>query len=164
MRTGQIAAVEDTAESGRWAEFEARAAAEGAGSSLSVPLTLGDGQAGVLSLYAPSAGRFGETQLRRAHGVAAVASGMLALAADRDEHAGLVADLRATLAARAIIDQAVGIVMAQQRCTSGEAFDILRQASQNRNVKLRDVAAGVVTSISGRPPEPPSFRPRSSGG
>jgi AmiR/NasT family two-component response regulator len=48
--------------------------------------------------------------------------------------------------------------MAQQRCTSDEAFDMLRRASQSRNVKLRDVAAGIVTGISGRPPRRPSFR------
>ena len=40
--TGQVASVEDTAQRGQWAEFGARAAAAGIGSSLSVPLTVGD--------------------------------------------------------------------------------------------------------------------------
>jgi GAF domain-containing protein len=163
MRTGRVAAVEDTAGRRRWAKFEARAAAEGVGSALSVPLACGDSQAGVLSLYAPGAGTFGEIQLHRAHSVATVVSGTLALAVGRAEQAIMAADLHATLAARSVIDQAVGIVMAQERCTSGEAFDLLRQNSQNRNVKLREVAAGLVTDISGRPPQPPSFRHRSSG-
>jgi GAF domain-containing protein len=157
MRTGQIASVEDTALGGQWAEFGARAAAEGVGSSLSVPLAVGNSQVGALNLYAPGAGAFGETRLRWARNVAAAVSGVLALAASRAEQARQVDDLRAALVARAVIDQALGIIMAQQRCTSNEAFDILRRASQRRNVKLRDVAAGIVTGISGRPPQRPSF-------
>jgi AmiR/NasT family two-component response regulator len=37
--------------------------------------------------------------------------------------------------------------MAQERCTADQAFDLLRIASQRRNVKLRDVAAGVVAAF-----------------
>ena len=94
----------------------------------------------------------------------AVVSGVLELAASRTEQARQVEDLRAALDARAVIDQAIGIVMGQQRCTSDKAFDILRRASQRRNVKLRDVAAGIVMGISGQPPRRPSFRDRSLGG
>jgi GAF domain-containing protein len=164
MCTGQVASVEDAAQPGQWAEFGARAAAAGVGSSLSVPLTVGDRQVGALNLYAPDAGAFGETRLRWARGIAAAVSGVLALAASRAEQARQVQDLRAALDARAVIDQALGILMAQQRCTSDEAFDILRRASQRRNVKLRDVAAGIVMGISGQPPRRPSFRDRSLGG
>jgi GAF domain-containing protein len=164
MRTGRVASVEDTAQRGQWAEFGARAAAAGVGSSLSVPLTVGDRPVGALNLYAPVAGAFGETRLRWARGIAGAVSGVLALAASRAEQARQVADLRTALGARAVIDQAIGIVMAQQRCTSDEAFDILRRASQRRNVKLRDVAADIVMGVSGQPPRRPSFRDRSLGG
>jgi GAF domain-containing protein len=164
IRTGQVASVVDTALGGQWSEFGARAAAEGVGSSLSVPLAVGNTQVGALNLYAPGAGAFGEARLRWARGVAAAVSGVLALAASRAEQARQVEDLRAALVARAVIDQALGIIMAQQRCTSDEAFDILRRASQTRNVKLRDVAAGIVTGISGRPPRGSSFRHRSLDG
>lgn len=157
IRTGQVASVEDTALGGQWAEFGARAAAQGVGSSLSMPLAVGNRQVGALNLYAPGAAAFCETRLRWARGVAAAVSGVLALAASRAEQARQVEDLRAALVARAVIDQALGIIMAQQRCTSDEAFDILRRASQSRNVKLRDVAAGIVTAISGHPPRRPSF-------
>jgi GAF domain-containing protein len=157
MRTGQVASVENTGERAQWAEFATRAAAEGVGSSLSVPLTVGGRQVGALNLYAPDAGAFGEARLRWAHGVATAVSGILALAVSRAEQAALVAHLRAALSTRAVIDQALGIVMAQQGCTSDEAFGVLRRASQSRNVKLRDVAAGIVTGISGHPPRRPSF-------
>ena len=164
MRTGQVAGVEDTAQPGQWDEFGARAAAAGVGSSLSVPLTVGDRPVGALNLYAPDADAFGDTRLRWARGVAGAVSGVLALAASRAEQERQVEDLRAALDARAVIDQAIGIVMGQQRCTSDKAFDILRRASQRRNVKLRDVAAGIVMGISGQPPRRSSFRDRSLGG
>jgi hypothetical protein len=47
---------------------------------------------------------------------------------------------RRALASRAVIDQALGIIMAQERCPSTHAFAVLRNASQNRNTKLRDIA------------------------
>ena len=59
------------------------------------------------------------------------------------------------MASRAIIDQAIGILMAQQRCNASTAFDLLRRASQNRNRKLRDVAVDIITNVSGGPPDPP---------
>jgi AmiR/NasT family two-component response regulator len=44
--------------------------------------------------------------------------------------------------------------MARERCTQERAFAILRSASQNSNVKLRDIAGTVVTSVTGEPPQP----------
>ena len=58
---------------------------------------------------------------------------------------------------RAVIDQAIGIVMAQQRGTPEQAFAALRTISQRRNVKLRVVAAELVDTISRSGPESSSF-------
>jgi AmiR/NasT family two-component response regulator len=51
------------------------------------------------------------------------------------------------LASRSVIDQAVGIVMAQRRCTAEDAFATLLTVSQRRNVKLRAVAAELVSAV-----------------
>jgi hypothetical protein len=53
--------------------------------------------------------------------------------------------------------QAIGIIMAHERCTQAQAFAILRGASQNSSLKLRDIAGRIVTSDNGRTPQPPSF-------
>lgn len=37
--------------------------------------------------------------------------------------------------------------MERERCGPDDAFDLLRRVSQNRNVKLRDVAAKIVSGI-----------------
>jgi hypothetical protein len=44
--------------------------------------------------------------------------------------------------------------MAQELCTQAQAFAILRGASQNRNLMLRDIATQIVTSVSGQSPQP----------
>jgi ANTAR domain len=43
-----------------------------------------------------------------------------------------------------VIEQAKGIIMAQQRCGPEEAFDLLRQASQRTNIKVHVLAARIV--------------------
>ena len=57
------------------------------------------------------------------------------------------ANLKATLETRTVIDVAVGIIMAQNRCSQDEAFELLKSASSARNIKLHAVAAGVVESL-----------------
>lgn len=55
-----------------------------------------------------------------------------------------VQQLREALSSRATIEQAKGILMLRSRCTAQEAFAMLSQTSQKRNIKLRDVAAELV--------------------
>ena len=52
--------------------------------------------------------------------------------------------LREALTSRATIDQAKGMVMALRQCDEAEAFQVLVQASNTANVKLRDLAADLV--------------------
>lgn len=75
------------------------------------------------------------------------------------ELARSVSQLEHALRSRSVIDQAIGVLMAQEKCTAEAAFDLLRRHSQNSNRKLRDVAADVITRLTGHPPsEPPQFR------
>ena len=52
-------------------------------------------------------------------------------------------DLATAMQSRTIIDMAIGAIMAQNRCGRDAAFKILRNTSNNRNMKIRDVAASV---------------------
>jgi len=47
-----------------------------------------------------------------------------------------------------VIEQAKGIIMAQSRCSPGEAFDILRRTSQRTNLPVRELAAQLVAQTS----------------
>ena len=61
------------------------------------------------------------------------------------------AHLTAAMESRTTIDLATGAIMAQNRCGQETAIKVLKIASSTRNVKLRDIAATVVASISQDP-------------
>jgi len=54
------------------------------------------------------------------------------------------ARLQARLDTMPVIEQAKGILMAQQRCGPDEAFELLRLASQSANIKVHVLAEQVV--------------------
>lgn len=51
------------------------------------------------------------------------------------------------LASRAAIEQAKGAIMALRRCAADEAWAVLRRASQQFNIKLRELAVALVEHI-----------------
>jgi len=66
-----------------------------------------------------------------------------------------IEQLRQAIDSRPVIDQARGILMAAHACTPEQAWDILREASQLSNTKLREVAAAVTASTTPDGPPPP---------
>jgi transcriptional regulator with GAF, ATPase, and Fis domain len=142
----------------RWPPFPSEAAALGVQSSMSYPLITGEDTVGALNMYAfveltPDVGRNA-----RAAQFADRAAGALAVGMRLAEQNSENANLRVALSSRSVIDQAIGILMAQQHCSLEDAFAILRKASQGRNIKLRDVAAQVVASVQRRSPGRPGGR------
>lgn len=59
------------------------------------------------------------------------------------------ARLQAQLDSMPVIEQAKGILMAQQQCGPDEAFDLLRRASQRANVRVSVLAAQIVERVAG---------------
>jgi hypothetical protein len=55
-----------------------------------------------------------------------------------------VAQLRQAVESHAVIDQAIGVVVAVGRTTPAEAWDMLREVSMCTNIKLRHVAELVI--------------------
>jgi GAF domain-containing protein len=156
MRTGEVVTIHDLATEDRWGHYRSDALAHGIGSVLSLPLLINTGEYGALNLYAAQAAVFTPDQLRRAEGFAAEAARALRLAWRLADQVELTHHLEAALSSRSIIDQALGIIMGQNRCTADDAFEILRAASSHRNIKLRDVAHDIVTRVSGASPAPGS--------
>jgi GAF domain-containing protein len=160
LRTSEEVAVTDMLNEQRWDSFPAHAVANGTRSSMSLPIAAHTHTAGALNLYSPKPDGFADADLAGLRMMAAQATGALALAqriADAQEFAS---DLETAMRSRSVIDQAIGVIMGQRRCDAEEAFGILRSASQNRNVKLRDLCRNLVTAIGGRPPEDGGLRPR----
>ena len=67
----------------------------------------------------------------------------------RSEHARLLARLESM----PVIEQAKGIIMAQNHCGHEQAFDLLRRASQRSNVPVRGLAAQIVAKTAQVAPE-----------
>jgi GAF domain-containing protein len=156
MRDGHMVRIDDTADMARWPAFEEQAASLGIRSCLAFPLNANGESIGALNLYARAVSAFGVTETQRAEKFAENASGALALALRLASYAALNTQLRSSLASRSIIDQAIGVIMAREYCTQARAFEILRNVSQNNNIKLRDLASSILASVSGEAPQPAS--------
>ena len=141
--------VPDLAIETRWAPYVRTAMDHGVVSILAVPLDLaGDGEA-VLNLYGGCSHGFSAEDISTVEAFAGQAASSLRLILRIAHLSEVRDDLSAAMQSRTVIDMAVGAVMAQNRCDRDTAFGILTKASSTRNVKLRDVAATVITSISG---------------
>jgi len=55
-----------------------------------------------------------------------------------------IVQLRQALASHAVVDQAIGIVVAVSGLRPEQGWDVLRTVSQHTNTKLRDVAGHIV--------------------
>jgi len=154
MRYAQQVRIDDLAVHTRWPRFARQAVSLGIRSCLAVPLIADGEPAGALTMYARRPGAFGPEEARRAERFARHASGALTLSLRMASCHDVNDQLRSSLVSRAIIDQALGVIMATEHCAQDKAFALLRTVSQNTNVKVRDLAADIVTSVSGEPPRP----------
>ncbi|MGW6274800.1 GAF and ANTAR domain-containing protein [Streptomyces sp. NPDC055060] len=160
LRTGQEIHVGDMLEEQRWGTYPAHAVASGTRSSLSLPIAERTDTAGALNLYAPEPHGFDDSDQPALRVLASQATGAIALAQRMTQSSQFTKDVQQALRSRAVIDQAMGLIMAQQRCSSSEAFAILRTTSQNRNIKLRDLCTDLITRLTGQPPtEAEDLRP-----
>lgn len=137
IRETDVVQIDDLADTDRWPEFAQRAADIGIRSMLSFRLFVQDDLMGALNLYARRVAAFTDESVRLGQVFAAHA-------AVAWEHAKENEGLHAAIETRQLIGQAQGILMAQQRLTPAAAFDQLRERSQHRNIKLREVARAVV--------------------
>jgi GAF domain-containing protein len=154
LRHARPVNIHDTATASLWPRFCGQAAAIGIRSCYAVPLVNEGTPVGALVLYARRPGAFGPQETVRADKFARHASGALALALRMASCADQNDQLRSSIMSRAVIDQALGVIMATERCPQDKAFALLRSVSQNTNVKIRDLAATIVTRVSGEPPRP----------
>jgi GAF domain-containing protein len=150
MRFGEIQCIEDTAADERWPEFSRAAVEVGVRATLALPLRVGDRVVGGFNLYSHEPTAFASTASDTAGLFAAQAALAVGSALAYWHQHGLVQHLEEALKSRPVIDQAKGMIMAQQGVTADEAFDVLRRASQRQNRKLRDVAAEMIDAAVAR--------------
>ena len=144
-KSGEVMRVTVADVGNRWPAFAEAAARGGVTSYLSAPLFVDEEYHGSLSLYGDQAHGFRELDAALLELYTAAAEGALGNARRYLLSRQHIEQLREALTSRAVIDQAKGMLMAANRTTADEAFDELVRRSQRSNVKLRDVAARIVT-------------------
>jgi GAF domain-containing protein len=144
-RTGETIRIDSIAnESARWPALAAEAAEHGIQSSLSLPLVVGGKRVGALNLYSKASARFADESVALGGMFARQAAVALSNAEVYWRTYKLTQNLEAALENRDRIGQAKGILIATRKIDGDEAFDLLRKTSQNKNIKLRDIADYVV--------------------
>lgn len=134
----------------RWPEFASRAADAGARGMLSLQLFVSGNDLGALNLYSDEPGAFDD---KSEHvGLMFASHAAIAYAAIRRQ-----TELNEAVASRLVIGQALGMLMERYDLDEEQAFAVLVRASQNANVRLREVAREMVTTrqlpSAARPPE-----------
>ncbi|PRY47696.1 GAF domain-containing protein [Geodermatophilus tzadiensis] len=151
-RAGVVLRVDDMTTEQRWPDYTARVVGVGVRSSLSTPLPYQGTSIGALNMYSTRPAAFAsDASAEAAH---EVAEAVAIAVANADAHAQLTEharNMQRAMESRAVIEQAKGVLMAQRRVDAEAAFDLLRDASQRYNRKLRDIAAGVVASTHEQP-------------
>lgn len=152
LTTGVPAVVRDLDTETRWGAYPDAALRRGvaAVAAVPVPVPAPEAAAVVLTGYSGSPGAFGPEAVRAVESTAADLAAPLALALRLDAQTHRANNLQAALESRTVVDLAAGIIMAQNNCSQQNAVEILRSVSNSRNVKVRDVAAGVVAVVSDR--------------
>ncbi len=135
----------------QWPRFGPRIGRLGIHSALSLPLLRPDGTAlGALNVYAHRRDAFDAYAVRLGEAFAGPAAVSVANAALLASAERLVADLHDALTSRAVIDQALGILMSRSGGTAELALDRLRALAQQQQTKVADLARELVAEAVGR--------------
>ncbi|PTT58927.1 GAF and ANTAR domain-containing protein [Arthrobacter sp. HMWF013] len=149
LRSGTPVYVPDTNSDKRWPKYLRAAGAARIGSILAVPMHLQNQAQAVVNLYSPAAHGFSQQGIDEAENLAGISAKALDLALNIAHLRDARDDLTAALKSRTVIDTAIGAIMAQNRCSRDAAFQILVKTSSHRNIKLREVASAIISSIAG---------------
>jgi transcriptional regulator with GAF, ATPase, and Fis domain len=133
LRDERVYRIADMATETRWRRYAPRAHALGVGSAMGFLLYTREHNLGALNLYGSTRNAF--TEQSEHIGWLLASHAAVAFASARSD-----AQLQQAIVSRQEIGEALGIVMERHKVTEQEAFDLLRRESQDRNVKLRELA------------------------
>jgi transcriptional regulator with GAF, ATPase, and Fis domain len=137
-RLQQVYRIPDMTETAeRWPLYTPKARDLGIGSMMGFLLFTDDENLGALDLYSSQPGAF--TEAAEQVGWLLASHAAVAFASARND-----AQLREAISTRQDIGEALGIVMERYKVPEQQAFAVLKKASQDRNLKLRELARQVV--------------------
>ena len=146
-KTGQTIVVDTRSIDSPYREFARVASRAGIRHVVSVGLPIAERSIGGLNIYSTAEAPLSQGFVEQAEVFAGYAAVTVNNVASYSGAASEAAQLRVAMESRAVIDQAKGILMVRDRCSPEEAFEMLIRISQNRNVKLRDIAQVIVEAV-----------------
>jgi transcriptional regulator with GAF, ATPase, and Fis domain len=140
--------IPDMASDETWPLFSRKASeATGILSLLGYVLQVDTDSLGALNLMSFRVNAFDDEAIAAGALFAAQAGVALANAITHQKDERKVEQLEEGIRTRQVIGEAVGIVMATRQVNADKAFEILKTISQHTNVKLKEVAAGLVDRV-----------------
>lgn len=149
MREHMVIRVGDVLDDPRWPDYLSLAAEQGVRSVLGVPFELNGEARAALNVYSDAPHDFTPEVIELIRHEVLQGSSALRLAVRLARYRDAEEDLRTAMSSRTVINLAAGIIMSQNGCSQEEAMGILRDASNHRNMKLRDVAQELVSPLDG---------------
>ena len=134
----------------RWPMFTAAVQDDGVKSLLAVPLLSGTRCFGALNLYGHARHAFDHSDLELVRMAASRAADAVGAVVDVEGARQVAAQMEQAMASRAVIEQAKGVLMGRHGVDEKQAFELLRGQSQRLNVKLRALAAQLVSEVRAR--------------
>ena len=131
----------------RWPMFTSAIDTAEVKAMLAAPLLSGNRCFGSLNLYGHSRHAFDTADLPLVRMAATRAADALRSVLELEGAREVAAQMEQAMASRAVIEQAKGVLMGRYAIDETQAFEVLRRHSQNRNVKLRTLAAEVVSDV-----------------
>jgi GAF domain-containing protein len=147
-RTGTIVLVDAVEAMERWPRFATAANEAGIRSFLAAPLFTPELALGSFNLYGRSFKAFDSLDAEIIELLTTTVSRTIGDFARYKSASDVAESIQRALATRAPIEQAKGMLMAIHGIDGDSAFDLLREESQNRNVRLATVATELVERLS----------------
>jgi hypothetical protein len=160
---GEPVSVPDTLAEQRWPEFAAAALRRGVRCSVSLAYRGGqqtlshEGPVVTLSLFGARPRLLDSSQLELAEMLITYGAAVVGNAADYGDVRRTALQLQDAAQGQALVDQARGMLMQSLGCGADEAMRWLRRVSQERNIKVADVASRILAAEG-----PDNLKPRRS--
>lgn len=145
--SGEIVYSNNALQDSRWPRFMRAAADTGVASALAAPIRVGEEILGVLNVYCRDSEAFQVTGMKVIELLAEAAGAVIHHVDEEKQLRQLTSQLEEAMRSREVIEQAKGVLMAQYRCAADEAFARLAKVSQNRNIRIRELAQALITSV-----------------